>query len=151
MLQFSGALNPAQAQSLAPHHLLSGKVKKSHTTYSKPVPFVLVYVQSLGAYRDTHPQGQTQPGSARGAADRRLIADRYLRPSLDGNHDGQPGGDFVANLSKNKVTILIATSAKAVPRTAAAAVDHLLQESSFAASAAIRRRRHSGGRWSNSR
>ncbi len=38
VLQFSGALNAAQAQSLAPYHLLSGKVKKSHTTYSKPVP-----------------------------------------------------------------------------------------------------------------
>ena len=38
VIQFSGGLNPAQANSLAAFHLLSGKVKKGQTTYSKNVP-----------------------------------------------------------------------------------------------------------------
>jgi len=52
-----------------------------------------------------------------------------------GNHDGQPGGDYVANLSKGKVTPL------AVPRTTAAAVDAALQHMSVSASSIPRRRR----------
>ena len=64
--------------------------------------------------------------------------------AIDGDHDGQPGGDFTANLSKGKVTMLLATQAKAAPRTTGAAVDMVLQEASFAASPQLRRRRALG-------
>jgi hypothetical protein len=71
-----------------------------------------------------------------------FLTDSFGRP-IDGNHDGQPGGDFVANLSKNKVTMLTTpqTQALAVSARTAAAVDAALREMSVTASSVPRRRR----------
>jgi hypothetical protein len=53
-----------------------------------------------------------------------------IRRAIDGNHDGEPGGDFVATLSKNKVTRLATPQARPAARNASAAVDRVLQEAS---------------------
>ena len=135
VLHFSGALNPTQAKSLAEFHLLSGKVKKGHTTYSKPMPLSSAIYDPTAHTISLVPKGKlnlAQPEQLRITAS--LLTDSLGRP-IDGNHDGQPGGDYVANLSKNKVTPL------AVPRTTAAAVDAALQQMSVTTSPILRRRR----------
>ena len=116
VLQFSGALNPTQANSLAAFHLLSGKVKKGHTTYSKNVPLKSAIYNASAHTISLVPKGKlnkAQPEQLRITAS--LLTDSLGRP-IDGNHDGQPGGDFVANLSKKSVTILSAIQARAMPR-----------------------------------
>jgi hypothetical protein len=138
VLQFSAALNMTQAQSLTAFHLLSGKVKKSRTTYSKPVPLSSAIYNASAHTVTLIPKSKlnlAQPEQLRITAS--LLTDSLGRP-IDGNHDGQPGGDYVVILSKGKVTPL------AVPRTTAAAVDIVIQEPGLAASAAIRRRRALG-------
>jgi hypothetical protein len=124
VLQFSDALNITQAQGLAAFHLLSGKVKKSQTTYGKPVPLSSAIYNASAHTVTLIPKSKlnlAQPMQLRITAS--LLADSLGRP-IDGNHDGQPGGDYVANLSKGKVTPL------AVPRTTASAVDAALQHMS---------------------
>ena len=124
VLQFSDALNITQAQSLAAFHLLSGKVKKAHTTYSKPVPLSSAIYNASAHTVTLIPKSKlnlAQPMQLRITAS--LLTDSLGRP-IDGNHDGQPSGDYVATLSKNKVPPL------AVPRTTAAAVDAALQQMS---------------------
>jgi hypothetical protein len=54
-----------------------------------------------------------------------LLTDIYGRP-IDGNHEGQPGGDFVANIKGKSVTIQSATQAQSVSRLTAMAVDALM-------------------------
>jgi len=126
VLQFSDALNMTQAQSLAPYQLsMPGKDKRfGSATYNASTHTVtLITKQAFN-------KNQLQQLRVKSA----FLTDAFGRP-LDGNHDGQPGGDYVANLSKGKVTPL------AVPRTTAAAVDAALQHMSVSASPIPRRRR----------
>jgi hypothetical protein len=69
-----------------------------------------------------------------------FLTDSFGRP-IDGNHDGQPGGDFSANLSKNKVTILAVPQAQAVSSRTAAAVDAVLRDMGVPAKPVARWRR----------
>ena len=59
------------------------------------------------------------------------MTDSFGRP-IDGNHDGQPGGDFAANLKGKKVTVLGAPQAQAVTNVSAMALDVLMQDSNSA-------------------
>jgi len=123
---------------------MAGRDKKFGTRHDKNVPLAsATYNASAHTVRLIPKQAfnKTQLQQLRVKA--AFLSDICGRP-LDGNHDGQPGGDFTASMSKNKVTILSAAQAKAAPRTTAAAVDIVLQEPSFAGSAAIRRRRALG-------
>ncbi len=139
VLQFSDALNMTQAQSLAPYQLsMLGKDKKFGTKDDKGVKLAsAIYNTTTHTVtlipKQAFNKNQLQQLRVKSA----FLTDTYGRP-IDGNHVGQAGGDYVANLSKNKVTPL------AVPRTMAAAVGILLQDRSFATSAAIRRRRALG-------
>ncbi len=123
VIQLSGSLNPTQAKSLAPFHLLSGKVKKGHTTYSKPVPLSSAIYDPSAHTMSLVPKRKlntSQPEQFKITAS--SLMDSLGRP-IDGNHDGQPGGDFVADLSKKRVTILSAIQARAMPKRLTTTVD----------------------------
>ena len=116
----------AQGSESGAYHLLSGTVKKGRTTYNKNVPLSSALYNSSANTVTLIPRSKlnvAQPMQLRITAS--SLTDTYGR-LLDGNHDGQPGGDFVANLSKNKVTILLAAQANAAPRTPAATIDAAL-------------------------
>jgi hypothetical protein len=131
MPQLSGGFNPTQAQSLAPYHLHSGTTKKGRTTYSKNLPLSSALSNSSANTVSLIPRRKlnlAKPMQLRITA--ASLTDTNGR-MIDGNHDGPPGGDFAANLSKNKVTILLAAPAKTVIRTPAAAVDAALGDMRF--------------------
>ncbi len=124
VLQFSGALDAGAAQNLGVYHLdQASRTKKGGTQYNKPVALASV---SYNASTDTvtllakSKLNLAKPEELRITAAQ--LPDVYGRP-LDGNDDGQPGGDFVALLTKSGVKIeSIATPS---PLTAKA-VDALL-------------------------
>jgi hypothetical protein len=135
-LQFSGALNGAG--NLAAYQLLSGKTKKHVTTFTKRVPLSsaiysaspTVWIVTLTPAGTLNP---SQPDQLRiTAAD---LIDVYGR-ALDGDDNGQPGGDFLATVSKKGVTI-----SKAVKPVTTTAVDRVLQEKGLVANALLQRRR----------
>ena len=106
LLQFSGALNAGAARNLGVYHLYqASRTKKGGTQYNKPVALASV---SYNASTDTvtlrarSKLNLAKPEEIRITASQ--LPDVYGRP-LDGNDDGQPGGDFVALLTKSSVNI----------------------------------------------
>jgi len=99
VISLSGAIEAVDADNLANHHLAApGKGKKSKT-YSK-----VIHLSSAAYNAATHQvtllvHGKlalNRPPQLRITASGML--DALGRP-LDGNHDGQPGGDYVAFLT----------------------------------------------------
>ena len=102
LLQFSGALNAGAAQSLGVYHLdQASRTKKGGTQYDKSIALASV---SYNASTETvtllakSKLNLAKPEELRITASQ--LPDVYGRP-LDGNDDGQPGGDFVALLTKS--------------------------------------------------
>ena len=95
----SGVLN------LGAYTVKSGKTKKKITTYTKPVR-----LSSATYNATTHVLLLYPSGSLNLALPEQLqitaasLTDAYGR-ALDGNHDGQPGGNLIATFSKKGVTI----------------------------------------------
>jgi VCBS repeat-containing protein len=111
-LQLSAALNGAG--NLRAYHLLTGKTKKGVTTFNKNVSLGSVTYDPVGLTVTLFTSGKlnlSQPMQLRVTAS--LLTDSFGR-ALDGNHDGQPGGDFAANLGKGGVRILAMSPAKPV-------------------------------------
>jgi hypothetical protein len=99
VIAFTGALDPADADNLGNYRLAApGKGKKSRT-YSKIINLV------SAVYAPASDQVTLRPGgklALRPAPQLRIIAAGLLDPlgrELDGNNDGQPGGDYVADLT----------------------------------------------------
>ena len=102
-LQFSGAVNGVG--NLGAYLLQSGKSKKGVTRYTKTVPLTLARYNASTHTLDLVPKSKTNLAApARLTVTASLITDAFGRP-LDGNHDGQPGGNFVAIFSNKGVTI----------------------------------------------
>ena len=86
VIHFNGDLNPAQANSLAAFHLLSGKVKKGQTTYSKNVPLKSAIYNALAHTISLVPKGKLNLKQPEQLTDHRFLADRLPRSS----HRRQP-------------------------------------------------------------
>lgn len=100
-LQFSGPITGVG--NLAAYQLLAGKTTKTKrgkvTTFSKPVALASAVYDSTALTVTLYPASKlntTQRVQLRITA--AFLTDAYGRP-LDGNDDGQPGGDFVGVLS----------------------------------------------------
>ena len=138
LLQFSGALNAGAARNLGVYHLdQASRTKKGGTQYNKPVALASV---SYNASTDTvtllakSKLNLAKPEELQITASQ--LPDVYGRP-LDGNDDGQPGGDFVALLTKSGVKI----ESIATPSTLTAkAVDALLSAGQLQRVSALFRR-----------
>jgi uncharacterized repeat protein (TIGR01451 family) len=127
-VHFSGALNGAG--KLAAYQLLSGKTTKHVTTFNKRVPLVsAVYSASPSAWSVTLVPASklnlSQPEQLRITAADLTDADGR---ALDGNGNGQPGGDFVGTLGKKGTNLVVAARTRARDRVTAAAVDVAIGE-----------------------
>ena len=101
----TGANNPAN------YHLAlvtTKKIKKHTVKVSKSIPIKKIIYEPSGDIAEIFPAGKIAPGkinlltiTASG------ILDSLGRP-LDGNHDGQPGGDLAGAVGKGSVAILSA-------------------------------------------
>ena len=140
VLQFSGDLNPAQAKSLAalPPALRHGQEGPHDVQQERAA--VLGPLQCRGEHRHLDPQEQAQPDEAQQLRiTASLLTDSYGRP-IDGNHDGQPGGDFVATLKGKSVTIASTgtTRASSVSRRALEAIDRVIAGNSLLVTRPVR-------------
>ncbi|MFI5460129.1 MAG: RHS repeat-associated core domain-containing protein [Isosphaerales bacterium] len=138
VLQFSGALNAgaadnANAYELAPVITVKatgkGKHKKPPTTkLGTPVKLASAVYTAANNEVTLTPRGTlnlTKPEELIVKA--ALVTDTLGRP-IDGNDDGQPGGDFVATISGTRVTAggLPLARTQRRPASIADMVDHLL-------------------------
>jgi hypothetical protein len=118
VVPFNGALNPTQANNLAAFHLLSGKVKKGHTTYTKNVPLKSAIYNALAHTISLVPKSKLNTSQPEQLTITSSLLTDWLGRPIDGNHDGQPGGDFVATLKGKTVTIASRGVAKAASAAA---------------------------------
>jgi hypothetical protein len=116
VITFSGALNVADAEIVANYHLAApGKGKKSKT-YSKPIALKSAMYSStsdrvtiqLNGKLALYPAPQLRITAAG-------VLDDFGR-ALDGNYDGQPGGDYVALLTGGGARPQVVRGAEAFAR-----------------------------------
>ncbi|MGP0066705.1 MAG: Calx-beta domain-containing protein [Isosphaeraceae bacterium] len=142
VLQFSGALDPSTAQSVADYSLLAGMVKKKVLTFNKPVPFTSAIYDPVAHTVTLLPQGKRKPPKYEQLTIRSgLLTDSLGRP-ID------QGRTVVATVGRSgQVISQAATSAARTP--SAAMVDALFAgERGFSARDTIGRfgaRRSRGG------
>ena len=120
-LHLSGGLNGAG--NLADYKLLSGQTKRGVTTFKTVVPLASAVYNSTALTVTLIPKGKlnlSKPEQLRITA--ALLTDAYGRP-LDGNYDGQPGGNFVATFKNRGITFAQVKSAARIEALSASAVD----------------------------
>ncbi len=124
VIQFSGALNPLTAQSLASYALTTEVITKKHgTTLGKAFPISkAVYSASTDTVTLTTKKALVVNPPLQLRVNGSSVLDSLGRP-IDGNDDGQAGGNFLATLSKKGVTIGNAVTSPAVRAVSALAVD----------------------------
>jgi hypothetical protein len=128
VLQFSGTLNPVQAMSLGDYHLVSGKTRKGHTTYSKTLALRSATYSPAAHTVTLIPKNKLSAAQP----DELIVTGSVLTDTLgqpiDGNHDGQPGGNFEAIFKGKSLTIAATDSPNAIPasRLPIEAVDGIL-------------------------
>jgi hypothetical protein len=113
---------------LGDYHLLSGKTKKGHTTYNKTLALRSATYNPAAHTVTLMPKNKlsaAQPDEL--IVTGSVLTDTLGRP-IDGNHDGQPGGNFEATFKGRSVTIASVgnTVAASVARLAPNAVDRVL-------------------------
>jgi hypothetical protein len=126
-VSFSGALDPAAAQTLGDYQLAApGRARKSGGRTGKPVPLTsATYDSALDTVTLTL-RGKVIYSTLQLTINAARTLDSMGRP-IDGNRDGQPGGDFLATFGRAGIRI----SRAAVPgplagvasRIASAAID----------------------------
>jgi hypothetical protein len=134
VVDFSGPVNAGQADALATYRLTTaGKhgsftARNARTVALKSVAYsdstdsvTLVARKPFGLTRPVQLRVAGQPPSG--------LTDRFGR-LIDGNHDGQPGGDAVAVLSKRGVSLAVRGRPETSPSRSILAVDHLLSAGS---------------------
>jgi hypothetical protein len=128
VIQFSGALNPARAQDLAAYQLLSGKTKKSHTTLNKPVLLSSATYNASAHTVTLIPRSKLNPAQPEQLRITGSVLTDSFGRSVDGNDDGQPGGEFVATTKGKSVAMATFSNTGAVPlsRLALEAIDRVL-------------------------
>jgi hypothetical protein len=124
---FSGALNPGDASDRGAYVLDSAKRKKKLVVYTKPVPLTSVTYNPATntvtlALRGKPPKQAMQLTIIAGD-----VRDTEGR-QLDGNGDGQPGGNFVATLTSGGVSSMTQSAAEVRVRRVAAAIDPLVAD-----------------------
>ena len=129
VLHFSGALNAADAGSPLLYSLAPETIAKKHIVkLGKPVAQAqAVHNATTGSGTPTPKKilvvNPPQPLQINAAG----LFDALGRP-LDGNHDGQPGGNIIATLSNKAITAQRVRHQVASADRMAEAVDHLLEK-----------------------
>ena len=124
-LHLSGPLNGAG--NLGAYKLLSGQTKRGVTTFNKVVPLASAVYNSTALTVTFIPAGKlnlSNPKQLRITA--ALLTDAYGRP-LDGNYDGQPGGNFVGTFKNRGITFAQVKSAARIEALSASSVDAVFE------------------------
>src|SRR5208337_3356319 len=124
-LHLSGPLNGAG--NLRAYKILSGQTKRGVTTFKTVVPLASVVYNSTALTVTLIPAGKlnlSKPEQLRITA--ALLTGAYGRP-LDGNYDGQPGGNFVATFKNRGITFAQVKSAARIEALSASAVDAVFE------------------------
>ena len=123
---FSGALDPRDARSPSAYHLVSaGKDKKFGTRDDKSIPIASLTYDPLAHTMTLKPRGTIPNQSLQLGVRAALTLDALGRP-IDGNRDGQPGGDFKAQFGKRGVNVATTFGSGPASRVFTAAFDVLL-------------------------
>ena len=138
VLQFSGALNASAADNTGAYELApvekvkstgKGKNKKPATSkLGKPVALASADFTASNNQVTLTPRGTLKLTKAEELiVDAALVTDTLGR-EIDGNDDGQPGGDFIATISGSRVTVGGLPLARTRPQASgvSAAIDALL-------------------------
>jgi hypothetical protein len=106
VLQFSDALKPAQAQNLAAYQLvMAGRDKKFGTRDDKRVALALARYDGTAHTVTLIPKQAFNEMQLQQLTVKSALLRDSLGRLIDGNDDGQAGGDFVATLNGTSVTI----------------------------------------------
>ena len=127
---FSGALEESAVDDVAAYSLdAATKSKKLGTRFTKPVPFSrATYSPSLKTVT-LMPRGKVPKGDTQLTINASSVLDAESR-ELDGNDDGQPGGNYVATLN-NQDVITAAISAASARSMSEKATDAALLDGHF--------------------
>jgi hypothetical protein len=129
VLQFSDTLNPAQAQNLADYQLaMTGRDKKFGTRDDKRVALASARYDGSAHTVTLIPKQAFNEMQLQQLTVKSALLRDSLGRLIDGNDDGQPGGDFVATLKGKSVTIAAKAAATAAPaaRLTVEAIDRVL-------------------------
>src|SRR5262249_7458680 len=100
LVTFSAALDSADSQDPSAYHLVA--VSRGSTISprgNKPVPLAAVAYDPAAHSITLTPRGKVPHQTLQLSIDAALVLDAQGRP-IDGNHDGRPGGTYVATLKK---------------------------------------------------
>jgi len=114
VLSFSGALSLSDAENLAAYHLVAlGKVKKSgaRATTSVKITSATYNAATNTVTLTTRSKLPNQPLQL--AINSAAVVDAQGQP-IDGNHDGQPGGNFQATFTKAGLKLASVSAASAL-------------------------------------
>jgi hypothetical protein len=128
VVSFSGALNPGDANDIAAYALDSAKGRKKPTVYAKPVPLTSASYNPATNSVSLMLRGKLPKSAMQLTIQAADLLDAEGR-QLNGNDDGQPGGNFAATLNSQGVITMVRTIAEA--RTGlgtAAAIDAIMNE-----------------------
>jgi hypothetical protein len=127
VVQFTGALDLTPTLSLSAFHLLSGKTKKGHTTYNKTLPLSMATYSASAKTITLVPKSKLNQALPEQLTITAALLKDSLGRTLDGNRDGQPGGDFVSTLPKKSITFLQVQNLSSIGALTAAAFDSLIE------------------------
>ena len=100
MISFSGALDPGAARMLGDYQLATVvKAKKSHARAGKAVKLISATYDPSGHTVTLTPRGKVPASPLQLTIIAAKTLDAEGRP-IDGDHDGQPGGNFQTTLRK---------------------------------------------------
>jgi hypothetical protein len=124
VVRFSGPLGPGAGQELAAYQLVAaGKDKKLGTHDDKTVPLASAAYNPSADTVTLTPRGQVPNQPLQLTINAAEVLDAEGRP-IDGNRDGQPGGNLVAPLSKAGIRLASVIQARGM--VSAEAFDELL-------------------------
>ena len=130
VVTFSGGLNPGNADDLAAYRLDSAVRKKKVTVYSKPVPLTSATYNAAANTVTLALRGKPPTK----AMQLTIIAVDLLDAEgreLDGNNDGQPGGNFAATLNSGGVISMTRMMAESRVGRTTAVIDAVIADGSF--------------------
>jgi hypothetical protein len=129
-MNFSGALNSGDASNLAAYMLASAKRKKKATVYTNSVPLTSATYNAAAETVTLMLRGKLPRRAIQLTINAADVMDAEGR-QLDGNGDGQPGGNFVAILNSGRISSMAQSAAEVRVRRVAAAIDALVDDRSF--------------------
>jgi hypothetical protein len=108
VVSFSGALDPSSAQNLAAYHLFGAGAGSKLGARDRAIALTSARYDPVALTVILTPRGTVAGRGVRLSITAAQVLDSRGRP-IDGNRDGQPGGDYTANLYRGGIGLASAT------------------------------------------